>query len=170
MRTSYSRATPKNGSACLTAKSSCITPQKRPLVEIGLIFAVAPQKRLPVLFVVDTGADHSLLGTLDVGKLGSVGIAPSQLAVGAPSVGVGGTMPTRFLAPVTFDFGAAAPPLTLPQLVATEPRLVLPPIPSLLGRDVLRHFALLVDEGRDAVLLFTRTEVDRLRWGDAPLP
>jgi len=79
-------------------------------------------------------------------------------------------MPTRFLAPVTFDFGPDAPPLTLPQLVTTEPRFVLPPIPSLLGRDVLRHFALLMDEGRDALLLFTRAEADRLRLDDAPLP
>ncbi len=121
-------------------------------------------------FVMDTGADHSLLGTFDVGRLGSVGIAPSQLPVGAPSAGVGGTMPTRFLAPVTLDFGVDAPPLILPQLFTAEPRLVLPLIPSLLGRDVLRHFTLLMDEQRDAVLLITRAEADRLRWGDEPLP
>ena len=91
-----------------------------------------------------------------------MGIDLTSLPQGNPSAGVGGRVETRTIdAVLTLD--SFSIPLTLTILEASSGPLV--PIPSLLGRDVLAHFALFMEERTRRVLLLEPPEVAAL-----PLP
>jgi hypothetical protein len=116
-----------------------------------------------VAFLVDTGADSTLLAPRDVTRLG---IDLQQLPEGAPSTGVGGRTPTAYArAIITLDTHNFDVRLRILAPRAPHQQAVLIRIPSLLGRDVLAHFALFFEERTRRVLLLDPDEADAL-----PLP
>lgn len=114
---------------------------------------------LDVALLVDTGADRTLLAPRDARRLRRrLGIDASTLPKGHPTTGVGGTMDTRVIqVQLTLDGFTTSLPLTV--LDPTSPS----PIPSLLGRDVIGRFALIVEERTNRVLLLEPPEADALR-------
>lgn len=116
-----------------------------------------------VHFLVDTGADSTVLSPRDAR---SFGLSLTQLPRGAPSAGVGGMTPT-VSTEATITLGALAFRIRLGILDPTSRRqqATLRFIPSLLGRDILAHFAVIVEQRTSRVLLLTPEEADAL-----PLP
>ena len=133
------------------------TTNSRPYVEALLRFPTLSDRTLTVQFLVDTGADRSMLGHLDAKRLG---IDLASLPEGTPTTGVGGQTESRLLA-VELTLDAFTTPLTI-VVLATPPSPPQRPVPSLLGRDVLAHFALFLDTSTERVLLLTRNEADQL--------
>lgn len=113
-----------------------------------------------VSFLIDTGADATLLAPADVLVLG---IDTASLPRGASSVGVGGSTRTA-VAAATLTLGGRRYPLTLRLLLpaAPEQQAALNRIPSLLGRDILAHFAFFFEERTGRVLLLEPREADAL--------
>ncbi len=103
-------------------------------------------------FLVDTGADRTLLSPIDAEN---IGLDVSKLKVGRRSIGVGGEMSTRVLESRLTTQGYS----TLLTLHVPEARL---PIPSLLGRDFIAHFGLFIEERTGRVLFFDQEEIDGL--------
>jgi len=113
-----------------------------------------------VNFLVDTGADSSLLAPADALALG---VDTGRLPARPASMGVGGHAATvRAEASLTLDGHNL--PLDLRILVPGSRRrqTALTRIPSLLGRDVLSHFALFFEEPTARVLLLTPQEAAAL--------
>ena len=113
-----------------------------------------------VNFLIDTGADSTLLGPADAFRLG---IDIALLPRGAISRGVGGASETvQAQGMVLFEDHSF--PLTLRILAPRTRRQqeIRHSIPSLLGRDVLSQFALFFEERTNRVLLLTAAEVDAL--------
>jgi len=111
-------------------------------------------------FLVDTGADSTLLAPSDASLLA---IDTTRLAQGPPSTGVGGSTPTvQATAVITLDqrnFNIGLRVLA-PQTQAQ--RRALSRIPSLLGRDIISSFALVLEERTGRVLLLDPDEADAL--------
>ena len=97
-------------------------------------------------FLVDTGADRTLLSPVDAEN---IGLDVSKLKVGRRSIGVGGEMSPRVLESRLTTQGYS----TLLTLHIPEARL---PIPSLLGRDFIANFGLFIEERTGRVLFSTR--------------
>ena len=136
-----------------------IGARQRPFIDAVFHFAAISNRSFQARLLVDTGADRTILGTLDANRLRrQLGIDISSLSSGAPSRGVGGQTPTRIMEGVlsldTFTRG-----LTLPILHAPSALL---PVPSLLGRDILSYFALFMEERTRRVLLLEPHEADAL--------
>lgn len=135
--------------------------RRRPFVHATFTFPAFP-RTFDTHLLVDTGADRTVIGPPDGSRLARVlGIALTALPMGLPSTGVGGTSSTRTIAAV-LALGAFSTPVTLTILEQRSLRTPLPPIPSLLGRDVLAHFALFLEERTQRVLLLDSPEVDAL--------
>ena len=66
-----------------------------------------------VSFLIDTGADSTVLAPIDVARLR---IPVAQLPLGLPTAGVGGRVPTLTV-PAVIDLGHQSLPLTLRILV-----------------------------------------------------
>ena len=113
-----------------------------------------------VNFLVDTGADNTVLAT---SAAASLRIDAARLPPGPPSGGVGGVTPTVYAA-ATFALEDYRYDLALRILAprTAAQRLALAHIPSLLGRDILSHFALFFEERTGRVLLLTPEEADAL--------
>jgi predicted aspartyl protease len=131
--------------------------RRRPFVSASLQFPTHDNRELAVQFLVDTGADRTLLAPLDAARLG---LDLDSLEPGVPSTGVGGRTETRTV-PAILSMDGVSIDVTL-TLLASKSQLREFPIPSLLGRDVLSRFALFIDEPSDRVLLFIPAEVHQL--------
>ena len=113
-----------------------------------------------VTFLVDTGADGTLLAPSDAAMLG---INTAEFPLGPPSTGVGGTTPTVYArATITVDEHTYDVDLCILTPRTQSQRIALARIPSLLGRDILSHFALFFEERTNRVLLLTPEEADAL--------
>jgi hypothetical protein len=130
---------------------------RRPFVDGRFLFTgMAVVLEAPLL--VDTGADRTIISSFDAGRLSSLlGVDFSTFPTGAPTVGVGGLMGTR-LVEATLDLQSASIPLRL-TVLEPSPR---PSIPSLLGRDVISRFALIIEDRMNRVLLLDSDEADAL--------
>jgi hypothetical protein len=110
-------------------------------------------------FLIDTGADRSLLSLSDARDLGiDAGALPAHR-----SVGVGGPAAMGLIR-ATLVFGRREIGALVRVLVSGDPgqRAVQERIPSVLGRDVLAHFEVYIEERRDLVLLLEPHEADAL--------
>ena len=134
--------------------------RKRPYVTVRIeIVAGHPTK--DVDFLVDTGADRSLLSLSDAAGLGlDAGSLPTHR-----SLGIGGTASMGLIEAVLV-FGGREIGALVRVLVPGEPvqRATQVRIPSVLGRDVLSRFGLYVEERRDLVLLLEPAQADALAF------
>jgi Retroviral aspartyl protease len=132
----------------------------RPLVDALVEFPTAGGGELGAQFLVDTGADRSVLGSLEALRLGTeLEVDLATLPQGPDIGGVGGSVFTQQIEVV---------------LVMGDERiacsvLVTPPYPApamlcLLGRDILSRFALFLEEQSGRVLLLTHAEASLLRF------
>jgi len=134
---------------------------RRPYVN-ALVEFPRHRRRVSVAFLIDTGADRTVLAPSDLARAGIVSIGQP---LGPPSTGVGGTVTTRnieclvTLGNVTVEVTLLAFEPTDADSASTSPQ---PAIPSLLGHDLLSRFALLVDPQRDRVLLLEPHEANAL--------
>jgi predicted aspartyl protease len=116
-----------------------------------------------VAFLVDTGADSTVLAPAGAAALG---LDVGRLQLGPSSRGIGGVTRTA-LAPATVTLGSYTLEVQLRVLApaTAAQRNALQQIPSLLGRDLIRHFALSFEQGTRRVLLLDPAEAATL-----PLP
>jgi predicted aspartyl protease len=113
-----------------------------------------------VSFLVDTGADSIVLAPADALFLG---IDTTALQQGVPSIGVGGpTATVNTAAILTLNNRVFNVLLRILAPRSRQQQQALRTIPSLLGRDILSHFALFVEEHTNRVLLLEPEEVDAL--------
>jgi predicted aspartyl protease len=114
-----------------------------------------------VEFLVDTGADSTVLAPADAIFLG---LDVARFRRGTPSTGVGGTIGTAFTdATLTLDDLTYDLPLRLLVPTTRAQGRALFRLPSLLGRDFLSHFALFMEERSRRVILLESHEVASLR-------
>src|SRR2546425_894322 len=129
-----------------------VGPGHRPIVDAALHFPGFSEQTLRVSFTVDSGARHTVLAPLDTRQLETLlGISAYGLPVFPGGIsGIG-----------------ASPAFVIPATIALETRefnidlLLMPPppplttlMPSLLGRNVLANFAVLIDVRTDRVILY----------------
>ncbi len=113
-----------------------------------------------VNLLVDTGADGTLLSPSDATRLR---LDLAKLPPGAPSTGVGGRVPTVYAdATLTLDSLTYQLPIRILAPRSRSQQQALAHIPSLLGRDIIAHFALFFEERTDRVLLLTSGEAAAL--------
>lgn len=132
----------------------------RPFVTARLVIR-ALQLAGEVDFLIDTGADSTVLAPRDAVRLG---LDLNALPRGPGSTGIGGSMSTvQVEAVIVMDQHSFT--RTLRVLAPASPRqqVALARIPSLLGRDLLAHFALFFEERTGRVLLLEPGEVAALR-------
>ena len=185
----------------LPTGSEASPPYVDGLIDIPEIGVVGLEAR----FLIDTGADRSLLGDDDAGRMlrdyevdlgrledgipsqgiggvvatrevqatlglgdfstsirvGEYGIDLAQLRAGRQIRGIGGMTRTR-VAQAVLEFGGFSTDLQIAMLEPTPGQPI--GIPSLLGRDVLSHFALFMEERTDRVLLLEPDEADTLEF------
>lgn len=113
-----------------------------------------------VNFLVDTGADSTLLAPVDATRLA---INTFRLLPGLASTGVGGATQTVQAAAV-ITLGQHRFPVDLRVLAPQTPaqQRALSRIPSLLGRDIIARFALVLEDRTSRVLLLDPAEADAL--------
>ncbi len=113
-----------------------------------------------VEFLIDTGADRSIISDFDASRMVEYyGADLTNLRDGRPTRGLGGFTAT-LTAESTLKIDDFSQDMRLDILApATETYLG---VPSLLGRDVLSQFALFVEERTDKVLLLEPAESDAL--------
>ena len=115
---------------------------------------------MTVEFLIDTGADRSIIGNSDASRMVRYfGVDLADLQDGSPGGGIGGIVATK-TAEATLKIGGFSKDLRL-DILAPSPDAHFA-IPSLLGRDVLSHFALFIEERTDKVLLLEPAEADAL--------
>jgi hypothetical protein len=132
--------------------------RRRALVAGTFIFPSLNTYRLGVRLLIDTGADRTVLSLDDAQSLGA---ALDGFPAGTMLGGVGGRVATRLV-----DAVLLLGPSSLFPLVLAIPRTdrTGPSIPSILGRDILSRFALVMEERTDRVLLLAPDEADKVNW------
>lgn len=134
--------------------------RRRPFIDAVFQFRALNNHQLLVPLLVDTGADRTIISPTDAIRLSRrFGINLANLPQSAPSIGIGGQASTRTLE-ATLSIDSFSMVLTLTILEPIPDRLL--PIPSLLGRDVLAHFALFMEERNGRVLLLEPLESEHL--------
>ena len=134
----------------------------RPYVSALLYIPEVDVAGMDTRFLIDTGAGRSFIGDGDAAKMfGDYGVDPANLPKGTPSEGIGGVTETRTVA-ATLHFDNFPTVIDLDINILEPSNESLNEIPSLLGRDVLSHFALFVEERTRKVLLLEPAEADAL--------
>ncbi len=135
--------------------------RKRPFITASLEFPSAgrPNGQIVTEFLVDTGADRTILAPRDVEKLASLGIVLESLPEGPSSTGIGGSVRTRTVDAI---LKLNSSPFPLAVAILEPPSAGTAHLPSIIGRDILGHFALFIDQRTDRVLLLNPTEADAL--------
>ena len=133
----------------------------RPFVDCDFAFPDFPNAgATDVRLLVDTGADSTLLAPGDAIR---TGIEFSALGRGPTSRGVGGDASTLQVESQIFVQGYTIP------IILSIPE-VRRPIPSVLGRDFIRHFALFMEERTGRVLFLDESDIDTFGLGALATP
>ena len=115
---------------------------------------------MQVEFLIDTGADRSIIGDFDAFRMvEDYGADLTNLEGGQRTRGLGGISAT-LTAEATLKIGGFSKDLRLDILAPSYETYL--GVPSLLGRDVLSQFALFIEERTDKVLLLEPSEADAL--------
>ncbi len=134
-------------------------PRSRPFVDA--IFELAPPyaASFEIPLLVDTGADRTIIAPLDAIRLArELHTDLATLPRGDLSTGVGGEPETRTIE-ATLTLDTFSTPITVTIL---QPHPPLRAIPSLLGRDIVSRFTLILDQRTDRVLLLEPDEAAAL--------
>ena len=119
-------------------------------------------RRLSVHFLLDTGADRTVLAPA---VLQDFGVRLAEQPRGLPASGIGGAVATRSVQ-VSITLGSITSHVEalVLELVATGEGFAFrgDGLPSLLGHDVLDRFALIIDPARDRLLLLEPHEAASL--------
>lgn len=133
---------------------------RRPYIDISVTMPNLGIVEMDISFAVDTGADRTLIGNRDALLLSaSYGVDLSRLPTGRQSFGIGGLSSTRQTR-VSMTIGSIHIERDVPILEPIPGRIV--GLPSLLGLDILSHFALFVEDRTNRVLLLEPDETDSL--------
>ena len=129
----------------------------RPYIDLDVDFHAPLNTRIRISFIVDTGADRTLLSANVARELErQFGFDNRSLARGNPVGGLGGTVDTRSIG-ATLSQGSFW--ITMPvHIIDAVPGPN--SAPSLLGRDMLDDFALFMERRSDRVLLLDTGEAD----------
>lgn len=134
--------------------------RRRPFIDAVFQFPTLDNQAIQVPLLVETGADRAILSPTDALRLSRrFGVNLGELPQGAQSTGIGGQASTRTVE-VILSIDSFSTSLTLTILEAVPGRLL--PIPSLLGRDILSHFALFMEERSNRLLLLEPQEANSL--------
>ena len=124
----------------------------RPYITFGLTFPDQPNIRGEAAFIIDTGADLTILSLREARLMGldfvDIGV-PGEIG------GVGGATPTRIVK-ATLDAQGHPTDMTIHIPERADY------IPSLLGRDFISAFTLIIRERDGAALLLDDDEADAL--------
>lgn len=135
---------------------------QRPHVDLILQFPVADNRQLEVSFLVDTGADRTLLSPTEGVRLRQqLGIDLLSLPFGSPIGGVDGETQTREI-DAALNIGEQSISRTL-SLVEPPPGQF-PTMPSLLGRDIIYQLALFMEYKTDRLLLLDESEIQHISF------
>lgn len=130
----------------MIVKGSFDPESGRPYVQ-GLLFIPSWNKRSPIDFLVDTGADVTTLNPGDGRRMGS---DYGSLAYTEPRIGVGSHHNAAVeRAIVVFASEDGTLPVYLIRLSITPYSLEMEPLPSLLGTDILRRWRIYWDPSQD---------------------
>ncbi|MCY4654763.1 MAG: hypothetical protein OXC95_16565 [Dehalococcoidia bacterium] len=117
---------------------------------------------MEVSFLVDTGADRTLLSPTEGARLRQqLGIDLLSLPFGPPIGGVGGETQTRMI-DATLSIGEQSISTTLSLL--EPPPGIFPTMPSLLGRDILYQLALFMEYRSDQLILLDESETEHISF------
>lgn len=141
-------------------------PWPAPMVRVALYLPDVPTRWASVDFLIDTGATYSMLGT--VGAIMGLGIDPARLRDPAQwprqmqTFGVGGDV-THYICraewSLSHDFSPERPAAARRDAFESDIVVAQPlpgasrPMPSLLGRDIISRYRLVIDEKRRLVAL-----------------
>lgn len=130
---------------------------KRPYIDLDVEFHAPLNVRMNATFMVDTGADRTLLSPVIAQRLyDQFDFDVGTLDTGPPLRGIGGQANTRRI-DVTMrqgSFWIAMPVLIIDAVPGPNSA------PSLLGRDMLDDFALFMERRSERVLLLDAGEAD----------
>ena len=124
----------------------------RPYVPMALTFPDQPNVRGEVYFIIDTGADLTILSLRDARLMG---LEYADMGVPGEIGGVGGIVPTRV---VEVTLSAQGHPTNMTIHIPERDDH----IPSLLGRDFISAFTLIIRERDGMALLLDDDEADAL--------
>ena len=135
----------------------------RPFVDLTLEFSIADHESLEISFLVDTGADRTLISPFDGVRLRKeLGVDLLDLPFGMPIGGIGGQIETRMI-DATLDVGEQSIFTTLS--LVEPPTGQFPTMPSLLGRDIIYQLALFMEYRTDSLLLLDESETEHISFG-----
>ena len=141
---------------------------RRPYVDLVLRFPVAYNQPMEISFLVDTGADRTLLSPLAAARLRrDLGVDILDLPFGSPIVGIGGQTETRMI-DATLDMDDHSIPTTISLL--EPPPGHFPTMPSLLGRDIIYQLALFMEYRTDRLLLLDESQTAHINFGERRQP
>ena len=135
---------------------------RRPYVQAVLYMPIIGERPVHVEFLVDTGADRTVLSPVVGRRLQErYGLDVIELPQGTPSSGVGGQMETRLIE-ATLTMDGFSKDLVLP-MFEPSPTMEFPDwMPSLLGRDIIHEFAFFMENSTDQVLFLDADEAAAL--------
>ena len=135
---------------------------QRPYINLTLEFPIANNRALEIAFLVDTGADRTLLSPFEGTRLRrELGVDLLSLPFGMPIGGIGGQTETRMI-DANLHIGD--------QSISTILSLVEPPpgqfptMPSLLGRDIIYELSLFMEYKTDRLLLLDESETEHISF------
>lgn len=136
---------------------------RKPYIDIEVSFPDLGNRSLAVAFLIDTGADSTMLSfDILVYIRNELGIDFFDLPVSEkPISGVGGYVRTRTIR-ATLTIGNYS--TTMPVPIMEPPSGALVAMPSLLGMDILQDFALFVESRSDRVALLDAAQTEGIAF------